>query len=86
MEQNNDVSFIVFEGTMARLERTIRRLVIVIIITLVFLFSSNLAWLYMWNEYDYVSQTSTYEQDGQGTNVIGDRNVTEIDDKTHAQN
>lgn len=71
---NLHVPYIVYEGAMARMERTIKRLFILLIITIAIIFVSNAVWLYWWNQYEYVADTYTYEQDGQGINLIGDRN------------
>ena len=70
------VPYIVYEGTMARMERTVKRLFILLIVTVLIVFASNGAWLWAWLQYDYVVETETtsYEQDGQGFNLIGDRN------------
>lgn len=76
MNENRDVPYIVYEGSMARTERHIKRLVIALIVAVVMICVSNLAWLYLWNSYEYVgdSDTITYTQDGEGNNVIGDKN------------
>ena len=69
MEKNNmpeAVPYIVYEGTMARNERTVKRLIIGIIIAVILLFGSNMAWLYVFSQYDMVS----YDQDGEGINNI----------------
>lgn len=79
------VPYIVFEGSMARSERHIKRLVIALIIAVVMIAVTNIAWLIVWNSYEYVGDTSetTYSQDGEGVNIIGDKNNygTESDDK-----
>jgi hypothetical protein len=72
-EQIN-IPYIVYESAMARAERHARRLTIVIIMTVVFLFVSNGLWLYNWFQYDYISDTTeTVTVDaGSGTaNYIG---------------
>lgn len=71
MEEIN-VPYIVHEGIMARQERIIKRLVIVLIITILLLFASNAAWLWAWNQYEYVSD-STVTVDGKDgvANYIG---------------
>lgn len=69
-----DVPYIVYEGAMARSERHIKRLVIVLIITTVLLALTNIIWVYMWNSYEYVGDTTSYYQDGEGNNIIGDDN------------
>lgn len=66
------VPYIVYEGTMARFERTIKRLIIVIIVAVVMLFASNMAWLYAWNLYDYESSSVVVDSESKGNaNYIG---------------
>lgn len=64
------VPYIVYEGTMARFERTIKRLIIVIIVAVVTLFVSNMAWLYAWNLYDY-SDITVDSSDGSNASYMG---------------
>lgn len=59
---DKDVPMTVFEYTMARFERTIRRLIIALIIAMVLLFATNIAWLHAWNQYDYADVTVDTEQ------------------------
>lgn len=40
------------------------------LIAIILLFLSNLAWLYAWMQYDYVSEEISYMQDGEGLNNI----------------
>lgn len=53
---------------------TIKRLWILLIILVLMLVGTNIAWLCAWNSYDYVSEEYVYTQDGQGTNIIGNEN------------
>lgn len=81
MDKNNvkDVPYIVHESELARLERIIKRMFILLIILIFSLFASNLAWLYVWNQYDYESvetQTIKAKQDGKGVNIIGGEDIT----------
>ena len=69
-----NVPYIVHEATMARMERNIKRLWIAVIVSVCMLFASNLAWLYAWCQYDYSNEETIYQQDGEGTNIIGDSN------------
>lgn len=76
------VPYIVYESAMARSERHIRRLLWLLLCVVVLLAVTNLAWMHMWNSYEYTGYT--YSQDGEGINVIGDRNgvdynVPEVD-------
>lgn len=53
---------------------TIKRLWILIIILVLMLVGTNIAWLYAWNSYDYVSEEIIVEQDAQdggNANYIG---------------
>jgi len=54
---------------MTRNERKNRRLVMVILLSIIFLFLTNLIWLYAWTEYDYQSFEAT--SDKGNANVIG---------------
>ena len=66
---DKDVPMTVFEYTMARLERTIRRLTILLIISMVLLFATNVIWLYTWSQYDY--DTVTVDTNDGNANYIG---------------
>lgn len=46
MDNNKDVPYIVYESEAARHERTVKRLIRVIIILIVMVVVSNLAWLW----------------------------------------
>lgn len=79
MNENSTIPYIVFEGEQARNERHIKRLWIVLIITIILLALTNAIWIYEWTRYDYV------EVDGgdQGVaNYIGrDGDITNGEDK-----
>ena len=69
MEEN--VPYIVHEAEVARLERTIKRLTMIIVICLSLFFASNALWLYYWNQYEYIGEETSVTQDGLGVNIIG---------------
>ena len=71
-ETNMTVPYIVYKGAQARHERTIKRLIIIIIVAISMLFASNAIWIYMWSQYDTVEYD--YTQDGRGVNIIGSEN------------
>jgi hypothetical protein len=85
MEEQMTVPYIVHESAMARSERHIRRLVIALIVAVVMIAVTNIAWLYVWNSYEYVGDANTYSQDGEGVNIIGDENKYESDDNKEDQ-
>lgn len=66
------VPYIVHEGVMARMERTIKRLWILVIVLILVIVSTVGVFVWYLNQYDFESYT--YEQDGQGVNIIGSRN------------
>jgi len=73
LESTPSVPYFAHEGMMARNERTIKRLVIALIISIVLIFASNALWLYCWMQYDYVGSESTVDIDGKDgiANYIG---------------
>lgn len=74
MNDEKSVPYIVFEGTVARHERTIKRLIITIVIAILALFASNAFWLYEWSQYDYMSYSEDVEvksEDGGNANYLG---------------
>lgn len=78
MEENKnmahrDVPYLVYEATQARNERTIKKLIIVVVIAIALMFISNAIWLYAWMQYDYISEETSYWQDGSGINAINTR-------------
>lgn len=68
MEDRN-VPYIVYEDTMARFERTIKRLIIVLTITILLLFATNAVWLWQWCKYDY-SEVTVDSEDGGNANYM----------------
>lgn len=84
--ENNNVPYIVYEGAQAKNERTVKRLVIALVVAVALIFASNMAWLHAWSSYDYAGTetktTEVYSQDGAGTNIIGDSN--EVDHGSEA--
>lgn len=72
-DKNFSVPYIVFEEAEAKSERTIKRLIIALVITIALLFATNLVWLIEFFSYDYVSEdtTTTVEADSGTANYIG---------------
>lgn len=68
--EDRQVPYLVYENTIARFERTVKRLIIVVVILAVLLFASNMAWLYEWNQYDYADVTMD-NLDGGNANYVG---------------
>lgn len=70
-----DVPYIVFESAMAREERHCKRLTIALVIAVIAMLLSNLAWLWVWNSYEYVGDTTSKvlvdSGEGGNANYIG---------------
>lgn len=68
------VPYIVYEGSQTRHERTVKRLILVIILLAVMVFATNALWLYVWNQYEYVDEGIDIDlqgDDGENANFIG---------------
>lgn len=71
---NVSVPYVVHEAEVSRQERQIKRMWIALIVLVVALFLTNMAWIGVFNSYEYSSEETIYQQDGEGTNIIGDSN------------
>ena len=66
MMDEQKVPYIVFEGEQARHERTVKRLVTALLISIALLFLSNVAWLWFFNQFDYESDQVTLNSQEEG--------------------
>lgn len=73
-----DVPYIVYESEAARHERTVKRLIVALIMTICLLVASNMAWLYVFNQYDFTSTTTEITTDEGNTNLLEAGNDGEI--------
>lgn len=83
-EDIKDVSYIVYESTLARFDRVIKRLWIVILILVFLLVGTNIGWLYYQSQFETVTETTqTVDQDtadgGSNSFVGGDVNGSSED-------
>lgn len=88
---DRDVPYIVYESEAARHERTVRRLIKVIVLTLLLLVASNMAWLYVFNQYDITSTTTEIVTDEGNANMLeagmnGEINNVSKDNKENKDN
>ena len=61
-----DVPYIVYESEAARHERTVKRLITALLIAILLIVGSNLAWLYVWNQYDITTETISIDNSDEG--------------------
>lgn len=88
---DRDVPYIVHEGDMARMERSNRRLWIIVLVLIVLLVGSNIAWLCYENSMEEVSTTNEVTQEldtgGGGDAMInGDVNIGESKENSKDNN
>lgn len=69
--ENIQVPYIVHESGMARLERIIKRLWIVVIILIALFVATNGAWIWYESQWEYTETTVTQENDRGLNNYIG---------------
>lgn len=67
---DKDVPYIVYESEAARHERTVKRLLLTIVLVICLLVITNLAWLYVFNQYDITSETTEITTDEGNTNML----------------
>ena len=65
-----DVPYIVYESEAARHERTVKRLIVALIVTICLLVASNMAWLHVFSQYDISSETTQITTDEGNTNML----------------
>ena len=68
---DKQIPYIAYESEMARHERTIKRLLVALVISVALLFASNVAWLWFINQFDVATETVTQELDNGNANYIG---------------
>lgn len=78
------VPYIVHEGAMARNERTVKRMIIALVASIVLLFASNALWLYAWFSYDYVSSVTVDGKEGVANYIGNDGDIYNGEDSINA--
>ena len=66
-----DVPYIVHEGAVARLERVIKRLWVLVLALIILLCASNAAWIWWESQYETIETTITQENADGYNNYIG---------------
>ena len=80
---DKDIPYIVFESTICRFDRVIKRLWIVILILIFLLLGTNLAWLYYESQFEEVTEVTTTTQ---GVKQKGDKNTFIGGDNGYSEN
>ena len=69
--ERNEIPYIAFEAEMARHERMIKRLLVALVASIFLLFISNIAWLWLFNQFDIATDTVTQGTDAGDNSYIG---------------
>ena len=75
MENQETVSYTVYETAQARADRRFRSMLWVIVMLIVMLVGTNGAWLIYESQFEDIVMTET-TQDGEGVNIIGNGDIT----------
>lgn len=76
------IPYFAHEAEVMRQEKHMKRLWIALVISILCILISNLVWILYINQYDFVS----YDQDGEGVNIIGDSNEVENGAEIQSEN
>lgn len=68
---DNNVPYIVYESEAARHERTVKRLLVALVVAIALIFVSNIAWLWFFNQFDYSTDTITQGTEAGDNSYIG---------------
>ena len=79
------IPYMAHEFAMVRMERQVKRLWIALIVCICLIFASNAAWLVYESQYETLEYSCDYQQDGQGTNIIGNGNDVNNGAKTESE-
>lgn len=82
-----NVSYIVYESATARLDRIIKRLWVIILVLIILLVGSNLAWLYYESQFEQVTETTVTQdvRSGKGDANLNDGVHINGEDDTSSQ-
>ena len=72
MDEKLSVPYIVYEGEMARSERHVKRLTILLAVAVLLMVVTNAIWIYAWNAFEYAEEHTVTIDSGEGiANYIG---------------
>jgi hypothetical protein len=65
-DYRRDVPYSVYRDMAIRYENTVKRFIVAILIAIAMIVGSNVAWLIVWNSYDFSSESYTIENHDDG--------------------
>ena len=85
MTENKDmiqIPYFVHEGIITTWERVFKRMMVLLIVTIILLFASNAMWAYYWYQFDTTTEEITMDAGNGDANYIGnDGDITYGKDK-----
>ena len=69
----NKLAYMIYESGMARLERTVTKLTVIVILLILMLFGSNLAWVIYENQFEEITTKTEIQQEvstGEGNATV----------------
>lgn len=69
IESKIEVPYIAYEGTIARFERSIKRLIVSLVIAVALIFASNVAWLIFFDQFTSFEEAEEVVVDGDEGNT-----------------
>lgn len=75
MDKPTNIPYIAYEAAMSRFDRINKRLWIAVILLIVLLVGSNIAWLVYESQFQVYETSIDATQDGEGVNIVGGGDV-----------
>lgn len=75
MDKPTNIPYIAYEAAMSRFDRINKRLWIAVILLIVLLVGSNIAWLVYESQFQVYETSIEATQDGEGVNIVGGGDV-----------
>lgn len=69
--EGKSVPYIVYEAEAARHERTVKRLIIAVVVSIILIVLTNIAWIWAWMQYDYSGEEIIVDAGNGTANYIG---------------
>ena len=76
MDKPTNIPYIAYEAAMSRFDRINKRLWIAVILLIVLLVGSNIAWLVYESQFQVYETSIEATQDGEGVNIVGGGDVS----------
>lgn len=83
---DNKLAYLVYESSMARMERTIRRCFITMFLLIALLLATNVGWLIYESQFETEAVQIEAEQDGDNNSVVGGNYYGQAESQNYKDN